>query len=148
MTQNFFGETVVYFSCLHRAEPSCKKPKKSLEPFLRTCVHKLPTSQLPTNYQPITRVILWYLATRTRRSKTCQHVTSHHRIYQSTQLIQGPLPEFFPKRKRCVGLKRNLLWDVPKHVCSKDIKLILVFTFTPTFRAQEIYHIGRENNKI
>ena len=58
MNRNFFGQTAVYDSGQYRTEPSCKKAKKSLEPFLRKIANQL------TNYQlSITRVIVWDLVT-------------------------------------------------------------------------------------
>ena len=41
MNPNFFGQTAVYDSGQYRTEPSCKKAKKSLEPFLRKTGNQL-----------------------------------------------------------------------------------------------------------
>ena len=49
MNRYFFGQTAVYDSGQYRTEPSCKKAKKSLEPFLRKTANQL-TNQLLTNY--------------------------------------------------------------------------------------------------
>ena len=45
MNRNFFGKTAVYISGHYHTEPSCKKAKKSLEPFLRKTGNQL------TNYE-------------------------------------------------------------------------------------------------
>ena len=45
MNRYFFGQTAVYDLGQYRTEPSCKKAKKSLEPFLRKT-----GNQLLTNY--------------------------------------------------------------------------------------------------
>ena len=43
MNPNFFGQTAVYDSGQYHTEPSCKKSKKSLEPFLRKTGNQLLT---------------------------------------------------------------------------------------------------------
>ena len=39
MIQNFSGQTAVCIPSYYRADASCQKAKKSLEPFLRKSVH-------------------------------------------------------------------------------------------------------------
>ena len=46
MIQHFFWKTAVYVSCPYSKELSCKKLRKSLEPFLRKTGNQ-PTNQLP-----------------------------------------------------------------------------------------------------
>ena len=47
----FFGKTAVHVSCPYSKELSCKKSKKSLEPFLKKTGNQLTNYQLlTTNY--------------------------------------------------------------------------------------------------